>query len=80
MGSDEFLADSYVKQLKQYTSGNVQIFTGLFQPFTEGSPADLLYQIKAAREAGANGIVLFDYAHLNKGFTTALGTRAFTKP
>ena len=79
LGSDNTLAADYVNGIKSVVNGRIKIFTGLFEPFTAGTPADLLYQVKSVREAGANGIVIFDKAHLNQDFTDALSTRAFNK-
>lgn len=77
MGSDEILAKNYVCEIRSTVNDNVLVYTGLFQPFTGASPSDLLYQIEAARKSGAAGIVIFDYAHLNNEFVTALKTRIF---
>ncbi|OGI31051.1 MAG: hypothetical protein A2287_02195 [Candidatus Melainabacteria bacterium RIFOXYA12_FULL_32_12] len=77
MGSDESLAKNYVQQIKNLVGNNVYVYPGLFEPFISGSPADLLLQIESSRNAGASGIVIFDYAHLNQRFIDALGARAF---
>ncbi|EKE02730.1 MAG: protein of unknown function DUF187 [uncultured bacterium] len=77
MGSDESLAKDYVLQIKKLVGNNVYVLPGLFEPFTSGSPADLLLQLEAARDAGASGIVIFDYTHLTQDFIEALNARAF---
>jgi len=77
MGTDKLLVQNHVCEIRNIVNDNVSIYTGLFEPFTAGSPVDLLNQIKAARESGASGIVIFDYAHLNSDFITALKSRAF---
>lgn len=76
MGSDETLVKTYIDEIKSSTMNNVKVFPGLFEPFTYGDPSDLLYQLKASREEGAGGIVIFDYAHLNDQFINALKARA----
>jgi len=77
MGTDKLLVQYHICEIRNIVNDNVLIYTGLFEPFTAGSPVDLLNQIKAARESGATGIILFDYAHLNNDFITALKSRAF---
>jgi len=77
MGNDELIVKNYVDEMKTTVNNNVLIYTGLFEPFTDGSPVDLLYQIKTARENGASGIIIFDYAHLNDEFVNALKTNVF---
>jgi uncharacterized lipoprotein YddW (UPF0748 family) len=77
MGSDKTLVENNVNEIKNLANGNLLIFTGLFAPFTAGSPTDLLYQVESARKSGAAGVVIFDYAHLNDEFVKALKTGAF---
>lgn len=77
MSSDEVSAKQTVEEVLNLSGGNVLVFPGLFEPFTAGSPNDLLHQIVAVRSAGAEGLVIFDYAHLNEEFVDALKTRAF---
>jgi len=77
MSSDEVRARKSISEIAGFTGGKVQIYAGLFEPFTEGSPSELLKQVVAARSAGASGVVLFDYAHLDDQFVDALGTRIF---
>lgn len=79
MGSDELLAKNYIEQVKNSTNNKEAIYPGLFEPFTFATQSDLLHQIKSSREAGASGMVIFDYAHLNKDFQAALGSRVFKK-
>ena len=78
MGNDKELAEDYVKQIRNSAGCKVNIYAGLFEPFTASSPSDLLYQIKAVRGAGGDGIVIFDKAHLNEEFQKALNTRIFS--
>jgi uncharacterized lipoprotein YddW (UPF0748 family) len=78
MGSDESLVRDYVQEVKYSTENKITVYPGLFQPFTSGTPFDLLMQIKAARDVNASGIVIFDYAHLKDSFVNALNTRVFS--
>ncbi len=77
MSSDEVRARNSISEITGYAGGKVKIYAGLFEPFTEGSPSNLLKQIVAARKAGASGVVIFDYAHLDEHFADALRTRIF---
>ncbi len=77
MSSDELRAQKTVSEISQFTNGRVLIYPGLFEPFTSGSPENLLKQIAAAREAGAAGVVIFDNAHLDGHFIEALSLRVF---
>lgn len=77
MSSDDVRAEQSVMEIANYTGNRVQIFPGLFQPFTSGSPTSLLEQIVAVRKAGATGVVIFDKAHLDESFIEALNTRIF---
>lgn len=77
MSSDGPTAEKSVAEVRRLSGDSVKIYTGLFQPFTSGAPANLLSQIKASRRAGVSGFIIFDYAHLNNSFIEALGTRVF---
>ena len=78
MGSDEFLVENYINDIKENIDSKILIYSGLFEPFTSASPADMLHQIKTSRKAGGHGIVLFDYAHLTEEFVKSLNARAFS--
>ncbi len=75
MSSDEYRAADSVKEIKKLSGDNIKILPGLFEPFTLGDPVSLLHQIRAIRQTGASGFVLFDRAHLNEDFVKALKTR-----
>lgn len=77
MGSDSILVENNINEIKNLTNGNLLIYAGLFTPFTAGKPVDLLYQIESARKNGSEGVVIFDYAHLNDEFIKALKTGVF---
>lgn len=77
MGSDESLIEEYLKQIKCAVGNNVKIYPGLFEPFTGGDPVDMLKQLQASRQSGANGVVIFDYAHLYSKYIDALKSGAF---
>jgi len=79
MNSDKYLASTSVREIRNMAGNKVNIFTGLFEPFTSGTPAELLGQITAVRQEGASGIILFDNAHVSDDFVTALSARIFRK-
>lgn len=77
MGSDPVLAEEHMDVIKNAVGNKVKVYAGLFEPFTAGTPADLLYQIKSVRDHGSAGVVIFDYSHLSQEFIDALNARAF---
>ncbi|OGI04486.1 MAG: hypothetical protein A2Y25_06010 [Candidatus Melainabacteria bacterium GWF2_37_15] len=77
MSSDDVRAEKSVNEIASITCNNVKIYPGLFEPFTAGTPTNLLSQIVAIRTAGAAGVVIFDNAHLDEDFIEALNTRIF---
>ncbi len=79
MSSDKYMAGNSIKEIRNLAGNNVAIMSGLFEPFTGGNPADLLDQIAAVRKEGSSGIILFDNAHLEDDFITALSARIFRK-
>jgi len=79
MTSDEYMAASSIKEIRNLTGNNVSILSGLFEPFTGGNPSDLLDQVAAVRKEGTCGIIIFDNAHLGDDFVTALSARIFRK-
>lgn len=79
MSSDSYMAGTSVKEIRNLSGGNVCILSGLFEPFTSGSPADLISQIAAVRKEGSSGVILFDNAHLGDEFVTALSARVLRK-
>ncbi|MFA6988477.1 MAG: family 10 glycosylhydrolase [Candidatus Gastranaerophilaceae bacterium] len=80
MASDTDFTRESLREIKTFTNGKVKVYPGIFEMFTDGKPADLLNQILTTRESGADGIVIFDYAHINKDFVTALKARVFKTP
>lgn len=78
MNNNAQIAYKYVKGIKQQFNRPVNVYAGLFEPFTSSSPIDMLKQIESIREAGGQGIVLFDNAHLSKDYMDSLKARIFT--
>lgn len=77
MSSDTKLASEHMKHLKKEIPWNIKVYPGLFEPFIKANPDDMLKQIVSVREGGAQGVIIFDYAHLDKDFKKALSIRAF---
>jgi len=70
--SDAALSTTMMKNIRKKASSSTKIMPGLFVGFMEGEPEDLLRQIYAARSINAEGVILFDYAHLAPKYTDVL--------
>lgn len=68
-----------LKEMKNIVPSKIKIYTGLFTPFTQTEPTNLLLEIRATRELNADGVVIFDYAHFTKPYQQAVSVRAFNK-
>jgi len=55
------------------------LFAGLFVTFMGGSEEDLIREIHETRKINVNGVILFDYAHLDNKYVSALSTRVFNE-
>ena len=77
--ADYNLADSMLNEFKRKTSSKTKIYPGLFVSFMEGESEDLLKQIHIIRNQNLDGIVLFDWAHMDKKYTDVLRTCVFAK-
>lgn len=56
-----------------------KLYAGLFVTFMNGSDSDLIKQIHSARRLWLNGLIIFDYAHLNDNYIHTL-TQSVFKP
>lgn len=74
---DDNLAKSMLEEIKRKTSNNAKIFPGLFAGFIESDPEDLLRQIHIVRKLKLDGVILFDWAHLNDNYRDVLKTSVF---
>lgn len=77
--SDKITAASMIGDIKANAGPCTKVFPGLFVTFMGGSIDDLLMQIQEARKACANGIIIFDYAHLDPKYIDALTTRVYNQ-
>ena len=75
--SDDELAKSMLEEIKKKTESNIKIYPGLFAGFIESDPEDLLKQIHIIRKLHLQGIVLFDWAHLDKNYQDVLKASVF---
>jgi uncharacterized lipoprotein YddW (UPF0748 family) len=54
------------------TRGRIPVYSGIFGPFNDNTAEHVLSQIDTAKQAGAQGYVLFDTAHLTTRMLEAL--------
>ena len=74
---DAKVANTMMTEITNNTSQNTIIYAGLFVTFMNGSNEDLIRLIHEMRKANAEGIVLFDYAHLNEKYIDTLSKSVF---
>lgn len=75
--SDDELAKKMMREVKRKSNG-IAVYPGAFVGFMEGEPEDLLRQIRSMRELNLGGIILFDYAHLDKKYMDYLQSCVFS--
>ena len=75
--ADYNLADNMLDELRRKTSSRTKIYPGLFVGFMEGESEDLLKQIHIIRDRNLEGVVLFDWAHMDKKYSDVLRTSVF---
>ena len=75
--SDEELAKSMLEEIKKKAYRSALVFPGLFAGFIESDPEDLLRQIHIVRKLKMDGVILFDWAHLNEKYLDVLKTSVF---
>lgn len=75
---DKDTAAFLINDIKLNSKPNTKIYPGLFVAFMNGNPDDLLRQLHESRKLKTAGIILFDYAHMEKKYTDVLLTNAFT--
>lgn len=74
---DSKTANKMMTDVINAKSGNTDFYAGLFVTFMGGSDEDLIRQIHEARKVNANGVILFDYAHLNNKYINTLSKSVF---
>lgn len=70
--------NSMVMSILTHKSANTDLYAGLFVTFMGGSEEDLIREIHETRKLDVGGVILFDYAHLDNKYISALGARVFS--
>ena len=68
-----------IEELKRKSSSKTKIYPGLFVGFMEGESEDLLKQIHIIRNQKLEGVVLFDWAHMDKKYADVLRACVFSR-
>ena len=76
---DDKTAMNLMGNVLRNKSPRTKLYAGLFVTFMNGSNADLIKQIHAARRYDVNGLIIFDYAHLKDSYIEML-TQSIFKP
>lgn len=74
---DDNTAISLIEEVLRNKSSSTKLYAGLFVTFMNGSNSDLIKQIHAVRKYDLNGMIIFDYAHLNENYIDALKESIF---
>ena len=75
---DSKTLSSQVSTVQNAKEPETDLFAGLFVTFMGGSEEDLIRQIHETRKLNVNGVILFDYAHLDDKYVKALSARVFS--
>ena len=76
---NDMTAMNLMEEVLRNKSASTKLYAGLFVTFMNGSSADLMKQIHAARKYCLNGLIIFDYAHLSDYYVNTL-TESVFKP
>lgn len=76
---DDKTAMNLMGNVLRNKSPRTKLYAGLFVTFMNGSNADLIKQIHAARRYDVNGLIIFDYAHLKDSYIEML-TQSIFRP
>ena len=72
-------AINLMEEVLRNKSASTKLYAGLFVAFMNGSTSDLMKQIHASRKYCLDGLIMFDYAHLNETYLGTL-TESVFKP
>lgn len=75
---DSKMANSMMQDIIRAKSPKTDLYAGLFVTFMGGAEEDLIRQIHEARKLDTKGVIIFDYAHLNKRYAKTLATSVFS--
>ena len=76
---NDMTAMNLMEEVLRNKSASTKLYAGLFVTFRNGSSADLMKPIHAARKYCLNGLIIFDYAHLSDYYVNTL-TESVFKP
>ena len=76
---DDKTAMNLMGNVLRNKAAGTKLYAGLFVTFMNGSNADLIKQIHAARRYDVNGLIIFDYAHLKDSYIEML-TQSIFRP
>lgn len=68
---------SMINEVTRELSINTDLYAGLFVTFMGGSEEDLLRQIHETRKLNLQGVIIFDYAHLEDRYVDTLSASVF---
>ena len=74
---DDKTAMNLMGNILRNKSASTKLYAGLFVTFMNGSNSDLIKQIHAARRYMCDGLIIFDYAHLNDNYVNTLTESVF---
>ena len=74
---DDGTAMNLMGEILRNKSASTKLYAGLFVTFMNGSTSDLMKQIHAARRFGLNGLIIFDFAHLQDMYIETLTESVF---
>ena len=74
---DDKTAMNLMGNVLRNKSPRTKLYARLFVTFMNGSNADLIKQIHAARTCKLNGLIIFDYAHLKDNYINTLTESIF---
>ncbi len=74
---DDQTAINLIEDVLRNKSASTKTYAGLFVTFMNGAVSDLMKQIHVSRRYSLDGIILFDYAHINEDYANALSESAF---
>ena len=75
---DSKTANAMMQDVIRAKSPNTDLYAGLFVAFMGGAEEDLIRQIHEARKLETNGVIIFDYAHLNNRYAKTLAASVFS--
>lgn len=72
LGSSPEQVEKATREIASHAKGKAALYVGVFGVFNQDDPITLVKQIVAARNAGAEGINVFDAAHVTEKYKEAL--------